>query len=163
MELLSDIMPAIRAAGGPGRLVLIGRDPTEQMLAAAARDPNTVVTGPVDDVSTHLCAAGLLVVPLRSGAGTRIKILEAAALGVPVVSTRFGAQGLGFRDSEEIVFADTPTEFASRVTLLTGDPALRKSIASAAQEAVRSRFSQSGVNAAVAGALADLDVTIAAD
>jgi glycosyltransferase involved in cell wall biosynthesis len=158
MELLTEIMPAIRDSGGPDRLVLIGRDPTEQMVAAAARDPDAVVTGVVDDIGTHLCAAGLLVVPLRSGAGTRIKILEAAALGVPVVSTRFGAQGLDFRDGVEILLAETPAEFARCVTRLTGDSALRRSVSHAAQEAVRSRFSQEAVNAAVAVALAELPV-----
>lgn len=156
MELLTEIMPAIRTAGGPSRLVLIGRDPNEQMVAAAAGDPDTVVTGAVDDVTMHLCAAGLLVVPLRSGAGTRIKILEAAALGVPVVSTRFGAEGLGFRDGIEILLAETPAEFAQRVLQVVGDRDLRRSLAKAGQAAVRSRFSQAAVDAAVASSLEDL-------
>jgi glycosyltransferase involved in cell wall biosynthesis len=155
-ELLSRIMPAVRDAGGPHRLVLIGRDPTPDLLGMAARDADTQVTDTVDDVSIHLCAAGVLVVPLRSGAGTRIKILEAAALGVPVVSTRFGAEGLDFRDGVELLLAETPAEFAQCVKRLVDDESLRRDLTRAAQEAVRRRFSQSSVDAAVDVALRPL-------
>jgi glycosyltransferase involved in cell wall biosynthesis len=123
------------------------------MLAAAANDPDVVVTGTVEDVAPWLCDAGVLVAPLRAGAGTRIKILEAAALGVPVVSTRFGAEGLGFEHGREILYAETPSEFASEVVRLTKSLELRTSIARSAQRAVRARFSQAAVDAAVASAL----------
>lgn len=78
LELMRSIMPAIRSAGGPRRLVLIGSEPTPAMVRVAAEIGDVTITGEVADVVPELIAAGLLVVPLRAGGGTRVKILEAA-------------------------------------------------------------------------------------
>ena len=88
-------MPVVRAAGGPSELVLIGSEPTAAITAAARLQDGVRLTGAVEDVIPELQQAGVLVVPLRAGGGTRIKILEAMAAGVPVISTPLGLEGLG--------------------------------------------------------------------
>jgi glycosyltransferase involved in cell wall biosynthesis len=153
IELITRVMPAIRAAGGPERLVLIGREPTGQMRRAAARDPAVEITGFVEDPSSRLCAAGVLVIPIRSGGGSRIKILEAAALGVPVVSTARGIEGLPFEPGVDYLPAESPTEFADAVTRLMDDPALRGRLVAAAQRKVAATATLDAVSNAVAANL----------
>ena len=79
------------------------------------------------------------IVPLRLGAGTRVKVLESMALGTPVVSTTKGAEGLEVRDGENILIADSPTEFAKRVVDLLRSPELRARLATAGRRLVESK------------------------
>jgi glycosyltransferase involved in cell wall biosynthesis len=149
IELLTSIMPAIRAAGGPAELVLIGRDPTRRMRRLAARDPLVTIAANVADTGVPLFAAGLLVMPIRSGGGSRIKALEAAALGVPVVSTSFGIAGLELRAGTDVLTAETPREFAEAVRSLQRDPQLRHALVANARRSVEAHHSV----AALAGAV----------
>lgn len=151
IELMISIMPAVRALGGPHRLVLIGREPTARMRRLAARDPDTVITGEVPDPVVALREAGVLVVPIRSGAGTRIKVLDAVAAGVPIVSTPYGVEGLSFIDGDDVLTADSVGEIASALTNLAGDAALRRRLVINARRTVGERYSSS-VLASVVGA-----------
>jgi glycosyltransferase involved in cell wall biosynthesis len=101
--------------------------------------------GEGDDTRPHWREAAVAVVPLRAAAGTRLKILEAAASGVPVVSTSIGAEGLDLVDGAEIRLADTPEEFAGAVSQLLEDPEARRRQASAARRKVESRYGWSGI------------------
>jgi glycosyltransferase involved in cell wall biosynthesis len=156
MELITTIMPAIRAAGGPRSLVLIGRDPTEGMRRLASKDPDVTITGLVDDPVRHLAEAGITVVPIRAGAGSRLKILEAMRAGVPVVTTARGMEGLGASPDRDVLLAETPEEFATAVLRLRDDPALRRRIVDAGLAFVRAGHSQEAVTAAVRAAVAEL-------
>jgi glycosyltransferase involved in cell wall biosynthesis len=149
LELISKVMPAIRAAGGPDHLQIIGREPTEAMRAAAASQANTEITGEVPDALALLARAGLLVLPIRSGGGTRIKVLEAASIHVPIVSTRTGVEGLDFQPGRHYLLADAPGEFAKAVVALDENPELRATITQEAREAVESRFGPDAIRAAV--------------
>jgi len=101
---------------------------------------NVIVTGTVDDVRPHLAQAQMLVVPLRIGGGTRIKIFEAMAMGVPVISTRLGAAGLPVTDGRDIVLAETPVEIAAAVVRLRRDETLRRRIGDAGRRLVESGY-----------------------
>jgi glycosyltransferase involved in cell wall biosynthesis len=157
LELMRSIMPAIRLAGGPTQLVLIGSEPTPMMARVAAAMPDVTITGRVPDVISPLLAAGVLVVPLRAGGGTRIKILEAAAAGVPVISTRLGIEGLNMVPDRDVLTAETPSEFAVQVGRISADPALRARLVRSAYELVRERNSLTAVQASIKLALTDLD------
>ena len=89
---LREIWPPIAAARPNARFVVIGADPAPAIRAHAG--PGVTIVGPVDDLRPHLAAADAVVVPLRLGSGTRLKILEAWAMARPVVSTTLGAEGL---------------------------------------------------------------------
>ena len=85
--------------------MLSGQSPTERLKRYGNR-PGVVVTGRVDDVKPHIARATVYVVPLRIGGGTRLKILEALAMGKAVVSTSIGAEGLNLTVGDEIMIAD---------------------------------------------------------
>ena len=88
----------------------------EKIKQRLAGDTRIHVTGPVDNAVEELASARLAVVPLLSGSGTRIKIIEAWAAGLPVVSTSLGAEGLPCRDGEQLLIANSPAEFADAVS-----------------------------------------------
>jgi polysaccharide biosynthesis protein PslH len=99
---------------------IVGADPPPD-VAALASDTVTV-TGRVDSVVPHLARAAVAVVPLAAGGGTRLKLLEAFASGVPVVSTSVGAEGLDVQRDKDVLIADTPRAFADAVVrALRGD------------------------------------------
>ena len=154
LELMREIMPAVRRLGGPRELRIIGRGPTSAMRRAADRE--TVITGEVEDAAAALCEAGLLVVPLRSGGGTRLKILEAAMLGVPVVSTATGLEGLDFVNAESVLVGESAEELAEAVVRLAQDDELRWRLTSAAQAVVRDRYTQRAAEDAIDAAVTQL-------
>ena len=113
------------AARHPGlRLVVIGRGPVPGTLAPLQADPRVDLVGEVDDVVPYYHRTGISVVPLRTGSGTRLKVLEAMSLGNPVVSTSLGAQGIEAVDREHLLLADEPTQFAEAVERLLSDAGL---------------------------------------
>ncbi|MDF1859078.1 MAG: glycosyltransferase [Verrucomicrobiales bacterium] len=112
---VAEIFPKILREHPSAKFRIIGRDPTPAVQRLATHYTNVEVTGTVDDVRPHLDACEVLVVPLRSGGGTRIKIFEAMAQGVPVVSTTVGAEGLPVIDGKTILIADETNDFAQKV------------------------------------------------
>jgi glycosyltransferase involved in cell wall biosynthesis len=116
-----------------------------------AEDPRVSVTGPVDDVRPYYAAAAAAVVPLRAGGGVRMKILEGMALGVPMVSTTIGAEGLSLEHGRELLIGDTPQELADAAIGLLRDPALGDRLARAARETALRRFSWESVAAVLDG------------
>jgi glycosyltransferase involved in cell wall biosynthesis len=101
-------------------------------------------------------SASLGIVPLLAGGGTRLKILEAAASGVPVVSTSVGAEGLSFRDGSEILLRDDPEGFADAVLRLAGDAGFAASISAAARDLVEREYDWRAIGGRFAAALAEL-------
>lgn len=133
-HFVRDIFPRIRARRPDARLLVIGRDPAPSLQRLAADHPEVILTGTVDDVRPELDRCELLVVPLRSGGGTRIKIFEAMAQGVPVVSTTIGAEGLPVVHGESIRIADQPDAFADEVLDLLESPEERAALATRARD-----------------------------
>jgi sugar transferase (PEP-CTERM/EpsH1 system associated) len=104
-------------------------------------DESVILTGYLDDVRPTVARSWACVVPLRVGGGTRLKILEAMALGTPVVSTTKGAEGLEVIPGEDILIADGPIEFADAILRLLGDRALRAKLAVNGRRLVEERYS----------------------
>ncbi len=134
------VLPLIRQKLPTARLVLAGRAPVPELQALAA-DPLTEVTGTVPDIRPYLWNADISIVPLRIGGGTRLKIYEAMAAGVPVVSTVIGAEGLAVEDGRQISLADTPEAFAARCLALLESPEQARALAAEALSLVTERFS----------------------
>jgi glycosyltransferase involved in cell wall biosynthesis len=109
-------------------------------LSGLALNPSVRFSGYVEDVRPLVAGAELCVVPIRQGGGTRLKILEAMALGTPVVATPKGAEGLEVADGEHLAVADDPAAFAARTVALLCDPALRERLATAARCRVEERY-----------------------
>jgi sugar transferase (PEP-CTERM/EpsH1 system associated) len=118
-----EILPLIRARRPGFTFTLLGKDPSPEIVALGADPASGVrVKGLVDDTRPFLTSATAFVCPLRSGSGTRFKILEALACGCPVVSTTLGAEGLGAVDGRHVLLADTPRAFADAVLKLIEQP-----------------------------------------
>jgi glycosyltransferase involved in cell wall biosynthesis len=96
--------------------------------------------GPVPDAIPELARSRIAVVPLRTGSGTRLKILEAWAAGLPVVSTSIGAEGLPAKDGEHLLLADSAAEFVDAVTRLLTCPVLCRSLGAAGRLLVEKEF-----------------------
>ena len=137
--LAGEIWPKIRKANPSVELVLLGKNP-EPVREFAAGDPKVRLTGPVEDALEEIARSRVAIVPLRSGSGTRVKILEAWAAGVPVVSTGIGAEGLGACQGEHLLLADEPDRFASCVSRLLDSDDLRRAIAQRASELFSEKF-----------------------
>ena len=136
-----DILPKVRQGLPGARLCVIGRNPPESLKRLVVSDPGIRFTGTVDDVSAPLRECSLLVVPLRAGSGTRIKILEAMAIGVPVVSTTVGVEGLPLRSNQDLIVADDVPGFTNAVLRVLKDPALRAKLAQNGLQRVSADFS----------------------
>jgi polysaccharide biosynthesis protein PslH len=136
---LQDVLPRLVARYPHLRLSIVGRRPPESI--ASRRSADIEVTGVVDDVRPWLDRADVVVVPLRIGGGTRLKILEAMAMGKAVVSTTVGAEGLEIVPERDLLLADDAAAFVTQVGRLLDDPGLGQRIGESARQVVTSRYS----------------------
>ena len=118
---------------------LVGRNP-HAIRAWTAGDPRIEVSGPVEDAIAEIARSRVAVVPLLSGSGTRLKILEAWAAGLPVVSTTIGAEGIPARDGEHILLADGPAELVLSTSRLLACSDLRRNLGQAGRCLVEKEF-----------------------
>ena len=146
----TEILPEIRYVFPRLPFYIVGRNPSKRVRALGENDPATIVTGTVADVRPYLKGALALVVPIRVGGGTRLKIPEAFAARVPVISTRVGAEGILAEPERHFLAAETPKEFAVQVRRLATDEALRKSLIEAAAELVNARYGWEAITREVA-------------
>jgi glycosyltransferase involved in cell wall biosynthesis len=128
---LREIFPKVRVEEPHARLVIIGSDPPARHSLPEAEAIELI--GFVEDVREPLERYSLFVCPILSGSGVRVKLLEAFAAGIPVVSTRLGAEGLADKDGDLCALADDATSFAANIVKLLRDPS------SAAKMAERAR------------------------
>jgi sugar transferase (PEP-CTERM/EpsH1 system associated) len=133
------VLPQVRSESPQTRFWVVGKDPHPR-LAPLAANPGVVITGWVKDVRPYIAGASLYVIPLRIGGGTRLKVLEAMAMGKAIVSTTLGCEGFDLTPGQELVVAGTPDEFAAAVLALLRDPARRESMGLAARQYASSRY-----------------------
>ena len=141
LYFVREILPFIRRQRPGATLAIVGRTPPPQIARLAAEDPAIQVTGTVPDIRPYLWGSAVSIVPLRIGGGTRLKIYEAMAAGIPVVSTTIGAEGLSVNPPRDIRLADTPQHFAAHCLELLNSPETRTCLSRAAREMVSSHFS----------------------
>lgn len=139
--LAGEIAPLLRERLPGARIRLVGQSTPE--VEALAHEPEVTVTGLVASMADELGKADLVLVPLRSGSGTRLKILEAFAQRVPVVSTSIGAEGLGAVDGTHLLIADSPEALAEACARVCADTELRRRLADGGQALLLERFETS--------------------
>jgi len=138
IHFAQDIWPRIAAAHPEARCKIIGGRPPPSLLALAG--PRVELTGFVPDLRPHLAAAAVVVVPLRLGGGTRLKIVEAMAMGKAIVSTSLGAEGIEAVPGSDILIEDEPAAFADAVSRLLAEPSLVARIGQSARQLAVDRY-----------------------
>jgi glycosyltransferase involved in cell wall biosynthesis len=150
------ILPRLRQRVPHLHFTAAGRNPSQKMRERYRGFPDVTFTGSVAEMRPIIANAAVCVVPLRIGSGTRLKILEAAAMGKAIVSTRLGAEGLEFVSGEEILLADKPEEFVAAVADLFADQSRRVALGRAARRRVERHYDLSILGAAVRTAFEEL-------
>lgn len=133
------IWPHIQKMMPAARFLIVGREPTDKIRELTQND-SIIVTGFVDDVRPYVWKSKVFVVPIRFGGGTRLKILEAMAMGIPVVSTTIGCEGIEVEDGKNIIICDDPAEFAQAVISLMDDGSKRERLGRAGRKLVEEKY-----------------------
>jgi glycosyltransferase involved in cell wall biosynthesis len=152
----NEILPLIKRQVADARFVAVGRNPSRRLQSFAASRTDVTLTGRVPDIRPHVQRARVSVVPLLSGSGTRLKILEAMAMGIPVVTTAIGVEGISARDGEHLFIRDSSEEFAAAVVRLLLDPLISESMRRAARAFVAAHFGWAASYALLSSAYAEL-------
>lgn len=149
-----DVFPLIKAQVPNARFIIAGKSPSPR-VAALADGQNVLVTGYVRDTNALLRASTVVVVPLRVGGGTRIKILEAWAMRRPVVSTSVGFEGIDAVPDEHLLLADTVEAFASACVTLLTDVRRRRELGGAGHRLAATRYQWEQIRQEFAAAVTD--------
>lgn len=136
------VLPLIRKSHPGVRFYIVGKNPPRE-VQHLARDNEVIVTGFVDDVQSYLEKGSVFVVPLRSGGGMRLKILQAMAASRAIVSTTIGAEGIQVTHGLNIMLADDPIDFALQTTRLLNDASLRRRLGQNARSLVQTSYTWS--------------------
>ncbi len=135
-----EIFPLVRAQVPDAVFHIVGKDPTPE-ITALARRPGVVVTGLVPDVKDYLRRMEVYVCPMRQGAGMKMKIVEALAVALPVVTTTLGAEGMDLLVAgRDLIVADEPEKYAAAVVRLLGDEGLRQEYGRQGRQAVERSY-----------------------
>lgn len=135
-----EVMPILRQKIPAISWYIVGNRPVPE-VQKLAHQPNTIVTGAVDDIRSHICSSQVVVAPMISGSGIKNKVLEAMALRRPVVATPLGLDGLDCKPGVHALAAETPRDFATSIAHLLENPLRRQEIADAARGHVEENFS----------------------
>ena len=134
-----DVLPRLIARYPGLRLCIVGRKPPQSILAQ--RSDSVEITGVVEDVRSWIDRADVVIAPLRIGGGTRLKILEAMAMGKAVVSTTLGAEGLDVAAERDLLIADDAEGLAAQIGRLLDEPGLGQRLGTSARQVVAARYS----------------------
>ena len=140
-EFVRTVYPGLKSACPGVTLTIVGRNPTAAVVALSQQDASIEVTGTVDDVRPYMARAAVSIVPLRVGGGTRIKIFEAMAMGIPIVSSTIGAEGLPVRDGKNIFIADDAGKTIRCISAIFENAALATAMGQAGKNMVAEKFS----------------------
>ncbi|NOZ23703.1 MAG: glycosyltransferase [Planctomycetes bacterium] len=155
IHFVEDILPRVRRKMHGVRFKIIGAEPRREVRRLGERNGVTV-TGRVNDIQSEACRAAVSVCPLRLGVGVQNKVLESMAMGVPVVSSQVGVEGLDVRPGRDLLVGRSPDEFAGHVLTLLRSPERRRRVATAARRRVEEDYSWEGRLAAYEQIFQDL-------
>ena len=146
------VWPQVAVGRKNVEMYVVGRKPPEWLQRQASADSRVRVTGFVDDVRPYFQRATVCICPIREGGGTRLKILDSLAMGVPVIGTTFACSGLNLKHEHDVLMADTPEDFAFQTKRLLDSRTLRVRLASAGREVVEREYSWDVVGRSLLGA-----------
>jgi len=153
---IREILPELKRRRPGIRFDVVGAGAAREVEALASMDPAVRLVGRVPDLRTVLRGAAVVVVPLRVGGGTRLKVLEAMSMARPVVSTAIGAEGIAARSGEDLVIADDARAFGAAVADLLDDPAKAAAIGESGRSLVSRHYDWSHIGGILGGSLGEL-------
>lgn len=137
----NEVFPLINKQLPETSLTIVGKNPPADFLRMASQYPGTIeVTGYVPDLRPYFEKAALTVIAVRAGGGMRVRILEAFALGMPVVTTTVGLEGIDAKPGEHILVEDDPQEFAKATIRLINDEVLQKKLSESGRKLAKSQY-----------------------
>jgi glycosyltransferase involved in cell wall biosynthesis len=138
---LQQVFPLVRNEMPNATITIMGKNPPKDFMRLA-EDPESgvIVTGFVDELAPYFASSALMVIPVRAGGGMRVRILEAFARGMPVVTTTVGLEGIDAQPGRDVLVADSPSSFAEAVLQLMQDKSLQALLASNGRQLVESRY-----------------------
>jgi glycosyltransferase involved in cell wall biosynthesis len=134
------VFPVVRERFPDAQFWIVGGNPPEALRELCALDPSVRVTGFVEDIGECYASASVFVAPILIGGGIIVKVLDAMAAGVPVVTTTFGNEGIRAETGVDLFVADTPEDFASKVIMLLEEDGLRRRVGENGRAFVAKRF-----------------------
>jgi glycosyltransferase involved in cell wall biosynthesis len=158
LTLVQQIHPLVRRRFAATTLSLVGPGASAELGAAVAAAAGVQLVGPVADTRPWLWGSTVLAAPLKAGSGTRIKLLEAFAAGLPVVTTAKGAEGLDVIDGTHVLMAESPGQFADAIAYLHDEPAAGLALAGRARHLVETHYSTAAARHAIESALGGVPV-----
>ncbi len=141
LYFVNDLLPILKKEVPNIHLTIVGRNPSPRLTKRLNCVPEVQLTGWVDDVRPYIAKAGIYIIPIRIGGGTRMKIYEAMAMGKAIISTSIGAEGLSVKDGENILLEDEPFEFCKKIIVLNKDRKMRARLGKNASVYVRKHCS----------------------
>jgi glycosyltransferase involved in cell wall biosynthesis len=138
---LREVFPLVKTEAPAATLSVVGPRPPKDIAQFAVHDPQSItVTGYVPDLLPYLEQAAVMVVPVRAASGMRVRILEALARGIPVVTTTTGVEGIAAVSDEHLLVADEPAAFAHAVARLLREPELGERLAHNGRRLVQEKY-----------------------
>jgi polysaccharide biosynthesis protein PslH len=147
-----EIWPKLKIVRPDIRIVVVGRNPPKWLSNIATADRRIEVTGFVNDVRPYFKEATAYFCPIRVGGGTRLKILDALAMGMPLIGTTFSCSGISVQNEKNVLLADTPEEFIKQINRVLADPLLRTELAKRGRELVCQQYSWSVIGESISQA-----------
>jgi polysaccharide biosynthesis protein PslH len=140
MWFAHEVYPLVQAQVPDVQFSIVGARPPHHVRQLAEADPSIEVTGYVDDPRPYIASSAALIVPVHAGGGMRVKILEALARGIPIVSTTIGYEGIDLVPGEHLLVGDTPEQFAAALVRLLQSPAQGAALAAAGRQLVEQQY-----------------------
>jgi glycosyltransferase involved in cell wall biosynthesis len=138
---VQDVFPLIRRTMPNVTLTIVGKNPPKDFLRLAEEPQNgVIVTGFVEDLDPYFARSALMVIPVRAGGGMRVRILEAFARAMPVVTTTVGLEGIQAQPGQDVLVADTPADFAQSVIKLLQDKMLQDKLSANGRRLVENKY-----------------------
>ena len=143
LYFIDEVLPKVIERRPNAKLSIVG--PGVQPAVQERQSPHVEIVGFVDDLMPHLERASVVVVPLRIGGGTRLKIVEAMAKSKAIVSTRIGAEGIDLQHERDVLLADSPTDLAEQIVRVLSEPELGKRLGQHARVLAEQRYAWSAI------------------
>lgn len=135
-----DIWPEIVKKEKNAKFYIIGKNPPEKLKNIAKKDKNIILMGFVDDIRPKMSSVSAFVCPMRVGGGTRLKVLDALAMGVPLIATRMACEGIPLINGQHVLFSENPKEFVENILMVFESNALREKLQMNSRQLIKNQF-----------------------